>query len=109
MAALFQAQEPEDGGLDRLADGEEAVVLEQRGFARAEGGGDVAAFGFGEDDAVEGRVEGVVLRHARMSIRAKHKTKSIGHALWEAGAAGTETEGKGREGEVGNEQNKHTL
>lgn len=61
MAALFQAQEPEDGRLHGLADSEEAVILEQGGFARAEGGGDVVAFGFGEDDAVEGCVEGVVL------------------------------------------------
>lgn len=61
VAALFQAQEPEDGGLDGLTDGEEAVVLEQGGFAGAEGGGDVVAFSFGKDDAIEGGVEGVIL------------------------------------------------
>lgn len=68
MAALFQTQEPEDGGLDGLTDGEEAVVLQQGSLARTEGGGDVAAFLFGEDDAVEGCVEGVVLRRAEVNI-----------------------------------------
>lgn len=61
MAALFQAQEPKDGGFNRLADGEEAVVLKQGSFAQAESSGDVIAFSFSEDDAVEGCVEGVVL------------------------------------------------
>ena len=56
MGALLEAQEPEDCCFDGVADGEEAVVLEQRGFARAKGSGDIVAFFFGKDDAVEGRV-----------------------------------------------------
>ena len=56
MAALLEAQEPEDCCFDAVADGEEAVVLKQRGLARAKGSGDIVAFLFGKNDAVEGRV-----------------------------------------------------
>ena len=61
MTALLEADEPEDCGFDGLAYGEETVVLEEGGFLVAEGAGDLFAFFIGEDDAVEGGVEDVVL------------------------------------------------
>lgn len=62
MAALFQADEPEYGFFDGFANGEEAVVLQEGGFFGGEARGDGVAFDFGENNAVEGGVESVVLR-----------------------------------------------
>lgn len=61
VAALFHAQEPEDGGLDGVADGEKAVVLEQDRLVVRQRGRDVLALFLGEHDAVEGLVDDVVV------------------------------------------------
>lgn len=61
MTAFLQTDEPEDALFDRLSDGQETVVLEEGGFLGSEGFGDVLAFFFGEDDAVELFVDHVVL------------------------------------------------
>lgn len=51
VAALVEQVEPVDGLLDRLADGQQAVVAQQRGALVAEGARDVVAFVGGEHDA----------------------------------------------------------
>ena len=61
VAAFLQADEPEDGGFNGFADGQEAVVLEKGGLLVSQGAGDLLAFFCGEDDAVECRVKDVVL------------------------------------------------
>lgn len=61
MAALLETDEPEDCRFNCLAYGQKTVVLEENGFCVAEDVGDLFAFFFGEDYAVEGGVEGVVL------------------------------------------------
>lgn len=61
VAAFLQADEPEDGGFNGFADGQEAVVLEKGGLLVSQGVGDLPAFFGGEDDAVECRVKDVVL------------------------------------------------
>ena len=44
------------------------MVLQQRGFLGPEGGGDILAFFFGEDDAVELAVDDVVLNSINMIL-----------------------------------------
>lgn len=62
MAALLQADEPEDCSFDRLSDREEAVVLQQRGLLVSKRRGDMLPFCFGEDDTVELLVDNMVLQ-----------------------------------------------
>jgi hypothetical protein len=64
-AARLQASEPEDRLLHCLADGQEAVVLQQSGLLVAKGSCDVLAFGFGQDDPIELLVDNVVLWEER--------------------------------------------
>lgn len=61
MAAFLQTGEPEDARVDGLAHGEETVVLQEDGLLWTESLGDVFAFLFGEDDAFEAVVDGVVV------------------------------------------------
>lgn len=61
VAALLQAQKPEDAALDRLSAGQQAVVLQQRGLPRPERLGDRFALVGCQDDAPEGAVEGQVV------------------------------------------------
>lgn len=68
MAALLHAQEPEDGLLDGLADGQQTMVDEKGGFLVAEAFRDVVALFLNEDDAVEGFVKYVVLEHSWVSL-----------------------------------------
>jgi hypothetical protein len=61
LTAFLEADEPEDGGLDRLPHSQQAMVLEKCGLAVAETVCDVFALLFSEDDAVELAVDGVVV------------------------------------------------
>lgn len=54
VTAFLQADEPEDGGFNGLADRQEAVVLEKGGLLVSQSVGDLFAFFCGEDDAVKG-------------------------------------------------------
>lgn len=62
LAAAVHGDEPEDGLLDGATDGQQTVVLQERGFLVAEGSSDFLALLLGDNDAVERVIEDVVLR-----------------------------------------------
>jgi hypothetical protein len=61
MAAFLQRHKPKHGFLDGFADCQQAVVLEERGLLGTQGFGDVSAFIASEYNALELRVESVIL------------------------------------------------
>jgi len=60
LTAAIHGDEPPGGLFDAVADGEQAVILENGGFALAEGLGDTLAFRCFVDDAGEIGENGVV-------------------------------------------------
>lgn len=61
MAALLHTEKPEDGGLDGLTDSQQPMVLEKSSFLVSKTSCNVFALLLGEDNAIEGRVEDVIL------------------------------------------------
>jgi hypothetical protein len=61
MAAFLQRHEPKHGLLDGFADCQQAVVLEESGLFGTKGFGNVYAFVASEHNALELRVESVIL------------------------------------------------
>lgn len=61
LAALFQADEPEDRCLDGTADCQQAVILQEGSFLVAKASCDIIALLLGKDDAIEAFVEDVIL------------------------------------------------
>jgi hypothetical protein len=61
MTALFKTHKPEHRFFNGLTNSEETMVLQQRSFVRTEVLRDVSAFLFGENNAVEVRIQDVVL------------------------------------------------
>ena len=57
------------------------MVLQQRGFLGAEGGGDILAFFFGEDDAVELAVDDVVLNNINIWLPKSNKREKARRTL----------------------------
>lgn len=61
VAASFQRDEPENGGLNRRSYRQEPVILQQGRFFVAKAGGNILALFLGEDNPVERFVQDVVL------------------------------------------------
>ena len=61
MAALLQTDEPENCGLDRVADSEKTVILEESRFAVSEGFGNLLTINLGKYNAVELVVQDMIL------------------------------------------------
>lgn len=66
VAALLQADKPEHRLFDGPPDREQSVILQESRFVVAERFGNVLAFLLSQDDAVEGRVEDVVLSNRQL-------------------------------------------
>jgi hypothetical protein len=65
VAALLHAHEPEHRCFNRLADSQNAVVLQQSRLVVSNGFGDVLAFFRREHDAVEAVINDVILRDCK--------------------------------------------
>lgn len=61
MAAFLETYEPENCFFDGVANGEQAMILEQSGFLATKAFGNVFTFFGGEHDALERVVEDVIL------------------------------------------------
>lgn len=68
LTALFETDEPKNGGLDGSANGQQAMVLEERSLLVTQARCDISALFFCQDNSVEALIEHVILWSHRQSF-----------------------------------------